>query len=218
MPGPVVHLQGIGVRIGDTPILRNLDLLVGPGEAVGLIGSNGSGKTTLLRVIATLLRPTSGVGTVLGASLVDDERYDVRRRVGLIGHQPGLYPNLTLEENISFVARVVGEGQSVVGRVLEQVGLGAARHRTASACSHGMQRRAEFARVMITKPDLLLLDEAHAGLDPQAGELVAHLAAGARARGGAAVVVSHEHARIAPLVDCFVELRSGGASDAEATS
>ena len=66
---PIVDLQGIGVRIGDTPILRNLTLSVAPGEVVGLIGSNGSGKTTLLRVVATLLPPTEGAGTVLGAPL-----------------------------------------------------------------------------------------------------------------------------------------------------
>jgi heme ABC exporter ATP-binding subunit CcmA len=218
MSESVVHLDGIGVRIGDTPILRNLHLSVGVGEAVGLIGSNGSGKTTLLRVLATLLRPTSGTGTVLGASLLEEERFEVRPRIGLIGHQPGLYPNLTLEENISFVARVLGKPLSVVGEVLQQVGLGAARHRTAAACSHGMQRRAEFARVIISEPHLLLLDEAHAGLDPQAADLVAHLAAQARTRGGAAVVVSHEHARIEPLVDRFVELHAGAISDPDGES
>jgi heme exporter protein A len=78
-----------------------------------------------------------------------------------------------------------------------------------------MQRRAEFARVALTRPDLLLLDEAHAGLDPQAADLVAHLVAGVRARDGAAIVVSHEHARIAPLVDRFVELHGGALTDAE---
>ena len=87
--------------------------------------------------------------------------------------------------------------------------------RKAAACSHGMQRRAEFARLVLTKPDLLLLDEAHAGLDPQAADLVAHLVAGVRSRGGAAIVVSHEHARIAPLVDRFVELQGGAVVETE---
>jgi heme ABC exporter ATP-binding subunit CcmA len=213
MPEHVVRLRGVGVRIGDTPILRNLDLQVRPGEAVGLIGSNGSGKTTLLRLVATLLAPTEGEGQVLGASLQGEGRFGVRSRIGLIGHTPSLYPNLTLEENLSFVARMSGIADEEVPAVLDRVGLGLARNRTAAACSHGMQRRIEFARLMMTKPDLILLDEAHAGLDPQAGALVAHLVAGARARGGAAIVVSHEHARIAPLVDRFVELVNGAISE-----
>jgi ABC-type multidrug transport system ATPase subunit len=213
----IVDLKGIAVRIGDTPILRNLTLSVAPGEVVGLIGSNGSGKTTLLRVVATLLPPSEGDGTVLGAPLrgTGEERYAVRPRIGLIGHVPGLYPNLTLEENIAFIARMRGIPVSEVPLVLDRVGLGLARGRKAAHCSHGMQRRAEFARLVLTKPDLLLLDEAHAGLDPQAADLVAALVAGARSRGGAALVVSHEHARIAPLVDRFVELRAGAVADTE---
>lgn len=211
----IVDLQALGVRIGDTPILRNLTMSVRGGEVVGLIGANGSGKTTLLRVVATLLPPTEGGGSVLGASLRDDGRFEVRHRIGLIGHQPGLYSQLTLEENIAFVARMRGLPPTEVPKVLDRVGLGLARGRKAAACSHGMQRRAEFARLMLTRPDLLLLDEAHAGLDPAAADLVAHLVAGARARGGGAVVVSHEHGRIAPLVDRFVELDGGAVADAE---
>jgi len=213
MPDPVIDLRAVGVRLGDTPILRNLHLRVGAGEAIGLIGSNGSGKTTLLRLVATLLAPNEGEGTVLGVSLLSPERFAVRPRIGLIGHAPGLYPQLSLEENLTFVARMSGLPVAGVPGVLDRVGLGLARHRRAAACSHGMQRRGEFARVMLTRPDLLLLDEAHAGLDPQAADLVAYLVKGVRARGGAAVVVSHEHGRIAPLVDRFVQLQGGAIAD-----
>jgi len=215
MSEPIVALRALGVRIGDTPILRNLTLSLGGGEVVGLIGSNGSGKTTLLRVVATLLPPSRGSGEVLGAPLDGEERFAVRHRIGLIGHQPGLYPQLTLEENIAFVARMRGIPPARVTDVLDRVGLGLARGRKAAACSHGMQRRAEFARLILTAPDLLLLDEAHAGLDPQAADLVAHLVAGVRARGGGSLVVSHEHHRIAPLVDRFVELAGGALADTE---
>ena len=213
----LVDLHGIGVRLGDTPILRGLDLQVGAGEVIGLVGANGSGKTTLLRVVATLLVPTGGKGEVMGAGLTDEARYDVRSRIGLIGHTPALYPNLSLEENTRFVAHLTGAGPGSVGAALDQVGLAGARHRQAVQCSHGMQRRAEFARLLITKPDLLLLDEAHAGLDRHAADLVAFLLQDVRFRGGGAMLVSHEHNRMAPLVDRVVELVNGAVRDWEAS-
>ncbi|MBN2112592.1 MAG: ABC transporter ATP-binding protein [Acidimicrobiia bacterium] len=194
-------------------MLRNLYLRVEAGEAVGLIGANGSGKTTLLRLLATLLAPTDGEGGVLGVSLRAAGRFAVRPRIGLIGHTPALYPQLTLEENLAFVARIAGIPSAAVGEVLDRVGLGLARHRRAAACSHGMQRRGEFARVTLTRPDLLLLDEAHAGLDAQAADLVAYLVREVQGRGGAAVVVSHEPGRIAPLVGRFVELQAGAIAE-----
>jgi heme exporter protein A len=214
---PLVELRGVGVRVGDTPILRGADLRVDPGEAIGLVGANGSGKTTLLRLVATLLAPTSGTGEVLGAGLAAEERYEVRRRIGLIGHTPALYPNLTLEENTRFVAGLVGAPGGAVAAALDEVGLAGARHRRAVHCSHGMQRRAEFARLLITLPDLVLLDEAHAGLDRHAADLVAFIVDGVRSRGGGAILVSHEHNRMAPVVDRVVELRNGSVGDWEAT-
>lgn len=216
MTDPLLDLRAVGVRLGDTPILRGVDLRVGAGEVVGLVGSNGSGKTTLLRVAATLLVPTSGSGSVLGAGLTEESRYDVRSRIGLIGHTPALYPNLSLEENTRFVAQLTGAAPGSVGAALDQVGLAGARHRRAVQCSHGMQRRAEFARLLITKPDLVLLDEAHAGLDRHAADLVAFILQDVRSRGGGAMLVSHEHNRMEPLVDRVVELWNGAVRDWQA--
>ncbi len=209
MTSPVVELRAVGVRLGDTPVLRDLDLVVPSGEALGIHGANGSGKSTLLRVLATLLAPTAGAGRVLGADLTGRDRFAVRPRIELVGHQPALYPELTLEENTAFVARVRGAGPERVAEVLDQVGLGRARHRRAAHCSHGMLRRAEFARVLLTGPDLLLLDEAHAGLDPAAGDLVALLAKQTQARGGAAVLVTHDAVRVRGLIDRAYELDAG---------
>ena len=216
MTDPLLEMRALGVRLGDTPILRGVDLRVDAGEVVGLVGSNGSGKTTLLRVAATLLVPTSGEGEVLGAGLTADDRYGIRSRIGLIGHTPALYPNLTLEENTRFVAHLRDAPRGTVGAALDRVGLAGARHRRAIQCSHGMQRRAEFARLLITRPDLVLLDEAHAGLDRHAADLVAFLIQDVRNRGGGAMLVSHEHQRMAPLVDRVVELRNGSVQAWEA--
>lgn len=204
-----MSLRGVGVRVGVTPILRDVDLDVAAGETLGLFGPNGAGKTTLLRLMATIVIPSAGFGTVLGADLAGGERFDVRSRIGFIGHVPALYPELTLHENLQFAARVVGIAEGRVAEVLEAVGLGRAEGRRVDQCSYGMQRRAEFARELMLEPDLLLLDEPHSALDAGATDLVGHLIAEVKSRGGACVVVTHDRARVEALVDRSVVISSG---------
>ena len=206
---PLVELHGVSGRIGTSTILRDVDFSVDASEAVGMFGGNGAGKTTLLRIIATLMRPAAGSGSVLGAAITGPERFGVRRRIGLIGHIPALYPELTLAENLQFAARVSGLADKRVTESLAAVGLDNAADRRADQCSHGMQRRAEFAREMMREPDLLLLDEPHTALDPSAVDLVGHLVQSIVARGGGVVVVSHDQERIAPMVHRSVKIASG---------
>jgi len=195
--------------MGATTILRDVDVSVAPGEAVGLFGANGAGKTTLLRILATLLTPSAGDGTILGAPVTGSARYDVRPQISLIGHVPALYPELTLRENLQFAARIGGQTDRRVDEVLATVGLADAADRRGAACSYGMQRRAEFARELMRAPRLLLLDEPHTALDAAAVELVGHITAGVVKRGGAVVVVSHDRTRVAPMVDRTLEIAGG---------
>lgn len=190
-------------------MLRSIDLRVGPGEVVGVVGPNGSGKSTLLRILATLMKPTVGSARVLGVDTGGERLGPVRRRVALLGHHPGLWGELTLIENLSFVGRLSGAGTDRVEEILERVGLGGAMHRRADHSSHGMQRRVEFARVLLTAPDLLLLDEAHAGLDRAAQALVEASVRDVRRRRGGVVLVSHEPDRMLPLVDITYQLVGG---------
>ncbi|OFW63383.1 MAG: hypothetical protein A2135_01820 [Actinobacteria bacterium RBG_16_67_15] len=206
---PVVDVSSLAVRRPGALVLRQVELRVDAGEAIGLFGDNGSGKTTLLRVLATLIRPSEGGGTVLGARLGTAEIEAIRPRIGLIGHEPALYPNLTLGENLALVHDLCAAPAATPAEALAAVGLAAAGRRRVAHCSNGMRRRAEFARMLITRPDLLLLDEAHVGLDPAAASLVAHLVADVRERGGAAVVVSHERDRVAGIVGRTVVLGDG---------
>ena len=206
---PLAQLEGVGVRVGTTTILRDVDLRLDAGETLGLFGANGSGKTTLLRVLATLLKPERGAGEVLGAGLDSDDRYDVRRRIGLVGHVPALYPELTLAENLRFSARTAGVEAGRVGPVLAAVGLGRAADRRSDVCSHGMQRRAEFARELMLERELLLLDEPHSALDQDASDLVEGLVERTAARGGAAVLASHDRERVTALADRCVEIKAG---------
>ncbi|EYR64491.1 transcriptional regulator [Actinotalea ferrariae CF5-4] len=213
--GPVATLESVHATIAGTPVLRGVDLRLHAGEVVGLLGPNGSGKSTLLKVLAGMLRPVGGTCRVLGVDVGADGatgragRARVRTSITLIGHQPALYPQLELGENLRLVARLTGRDEAHAESALEAVGLAAARHRRADRCSHGMLRRADLARALLTEPQLLLLDEAHAGLDRDSVHLVQVLTDQVRARSGACVLVSHERDQLGPLVDRAVELVDG---------
>ncbi|NNK91253.1 MAG: ABC transporter ATP-binding protein [Acidimicrobiia bacterium] len=206
---PIAQLSGVGVRFGRIPVLRGIDLEVAPSEVVGVVGPNGSGKSTLLRILATLVKPTVGDATVLGVEVGSDGIRATRHRLALLGHHSALWGELTLLENLTFVARMSGVGTDRVEEILELVGLGGSMGRRADHSSHGMQRRIEFARTLLTRPDLLLLDEAHAGLDKAAQALVELAVSDVRNRAGGVVLVSHEPDRMLPLVDTTYELVNG---------
>ena len=217
-PAPVAVLRGAAVDIGGTPVLRDVNLRLNPGEVVGLVGANGSGKSTLLRVLATLLPPVSGHGEVLGVDLRDRgsagaARVRVRTSVTLVGHQPAIYPQLDLVENLRLVAHLIGRDIAEAEQALEIVGLLAAARRRADRCSQGMLRRLDLARALLTRPRLLLLDEAHAGLDRDSVQLVELLTQHVRSRSGACVLVAHERDRLRTVVDRGIELVAGAAED-----
>lgn len=206
---PVAVLTGVGVEVARTPVLRQVHLTLRAGEVLGLTGPNGSGKSTLLRVLATLLAPSAGTGVVLGAELGQPGCAAVRPQIGLLAHAAGLSPRLTLIENLRLIARLTGRHAGAAEQALAEVGLGGAAHRRVEQCSQGMVRRAELARLLMSEPRLLLLDEPHVGLDLAAAGLVQVLVGRCRAAGGAAVVVSHEPERLVVLADRVVEIVDG---------
>ena len=194
----LVALEGVAVRAGAVTILRDVDLELSAGESLGLFGANGAGKTTLLRLVATLIVPSAGSATVLGADATGADRFSVRSRIGYVGHIPGLYPELTLEENLRFSARVAGLPIGAVAAALAAVGL-----------ADAAGRRAVLARELMRRPDLLLLDEPHAALDQDSADLVSALVAATLAAGGAAILVSHDRDRVAAAVGRTVEIKAG---------
>jgi heme ABC exporter ATP-binding subunit CcmA len=205
----LVSVEDLVVVRGETPVLQGVSLTLGPGESLGIAGHNGSGKTTLLRILATLLRPTSGIVEVLGRDTTGKDARLVRPRIGFVGHAPALSPHLTLAENLHYVAALGGIDRGLVPEALAMVGLGRAGDRLAAKASQGMGRRVDLARIVITQPTLLLLDEPFAGLDSHATGIIGAIIERTVARGGAAVVVSHEPDRAATVVDRTITLDNG---------
>jgi heme exporter protein A len=206
---PVVSFQNAGVSLGGRPVLREVDLVVSPGEAVGIAGPNGSGKTTLVRAAATLIAIDLGRLTVLGSDSGASGLTAVRRSIGLIGHQPAVIPDLTLFENLDHIARLGGFDRTRVGRALDVVGLSGAADRRAEACSFGMLRRLEIAHLLLARPQLLLLDEAASGLDEAARDLISALVGSVRARNGGCLVVSHDRSQLETLTDRVLTITDG---------
>jgi heme ABC exporter ATP-binding subunit CcmA len=206
---PVVSLRGAVALTGRFPALSGADLSVGAGEVVSVVGANGAGKTTLLRVCAGLLAVAAGEAVVLGVDLRDDPAA-IRRHVGLLGHAPSLYDELTALENVRFGLQAAGIGTAPVGPALERVGIGGRLLKTpAGRLSAGQRRRVALAVLVARCPELWLLDEPHAGLDPQSRELLAELVDEAVAGGSAVLFSSHEAELAASLSDRQVSMAGG---------
>jgi heme exporter protein A len=206
---PIVTLDAAGVSLGGQPILRGVELSLTRCETVGVFGPNGSGKTTLLRLLATLLRPDTGVGTVLGAGLGSREVFGVRPAIGLISHRPAVIDELTIGENLEHAARLRGVDPIKIENALRVVGLDQASHRRAGASSFGMLRRVEVARLLMTRPRLLLLDEAFSALDSEAASLIDALVARTLHDDGAVVMVSHDQTHLEERSGRLLSLASG---------
>jgi len=202
-------LEGIAKRFGRKWALRGASMRAQSGSALALMGHNGSGKTTLLRVIATTLRPTRGRGTVFGHTLVRDADA-IREHVGALYHAAGVYGDLSARENLEFARRMWG-GRAVVSvdAALERVDLAYAANERAAGFSSGMTRRLALARLVMRPPRLLLLDEPYASFDADGIELVNDIVRETAARGGIALIATHDPERSAGVVDGIVTLQEG---------
>ena len=172
-----IEARGLDQRYGSRTALAGIDLDVETGEAVAVLGENGSGKTTLLRILATAARPAAGSLVILGLE-ARQHRESLRARIGYLAHAGGLYPALTALENLEFYCDLYGIDRARAGRVLDEVGLVAARRRRASELSRGMQQRLALGRSILHEPEILLLDEPDAGLDETGRDLLGRLARG----------------------------------------
>jgi ABC-2 type transport system ATP-binding protein len=163
MSNSAVESRGLRVVRGGQEVVHDLTFTVPRGSVVGLLGPSGCGKTTLMRAVVGVQIVAGGTVTVLGHPAGG---HALRRRVGYATQQPAVYADLSVEENLRYFASVLGAPRTDVGRVIEEVGLGAVRDRTAAKLSGGQQNRVNLAVALLGEPELLVLDEPTVGLDP----------------------------------------------------
>ena len=214
-PPAAIELDGLTRRYGERVALQDVTLTVPAGTTLVVFGPNGAGKSTLLRVLATLLRPHSGVVRVLGRALPDDG-WAVRGRIGLLTHEPLLYRDLSGRENLRFHARLHGVGFTRVEELLDRVGLKLRADDRVHTYSRGMVQRLAVCRAVLHDPDVLLLDEPRANLDPAATDLVEPLIGAASGR--TRVVTSHDPAGGLAEADIALGLRGGRTMFVEAAN
>jgi len=165
----VIDVHGLTKSFGAKRVVDNVDMQVAKGEIYGFLGPNGSGKTTTIRLICGLLTPDSGSGTCLGYDVIKDSA-KIKLEVGYMTQKFSLYEDLSIRENLDFVARIYAlpDRENAVDATLEKLNLKARAHQLAGTLSGGWKQRLALASCIMHRPKLLLLDEPTAGVDPKA--------------------------------------------------
>ena len=208
---PVVRLRSVVCLLGRFPALAGVDLDLAPGEVVLLSGGNGAGKTTLLRLVAGLVPVGRGEARVLDTDLTADRRSH-RSRLALVGQEAAAYDDLTVRENLRFAARSVGRSDADADAVVDELGLTPLADVRHGRLSTGQRRRLGLAVGLVRHPELLLLDEPHAGLDAPGRAYLDGVLAAAPRNGTSVLIASHELDLVRPVADREVVLVNGRTS------
>jgi heme exporter protein A len=200
--------ENVERRFGNFRVLRGLNLTVPRSNVLALFGPNGAGKTTFLKLLAGLASPNGGSAQVFGCALPGDAK--LRRRIGVVAHEPYVYADLTARENLDYYARLYRVTRSDrAADLIEQVGLSGAAHRTVRTYSRGMLQRLALARALLHEPDLLLLDEPFTGLDPQGAQTLIELLSAEKTRGTTMIITTHDFDRGLAVADRAAVLAGG---------
>lgn len=208
----LIEARGVSKHFGRRKVLNSLDLKVGEGEIVALMGPNGSGKTTLLRILSTLTMPSEGDVLLNGKSVYEDPER-ARRSIGMVGHSTYTYDDLTGLENLRFFWSMYGldnaDFKDAGVSMLRRVGLSHRMNDRAVVFSKGMRQRLAIARALIHSPSVLLLDEPFSSLDQKGVDILSQILSAEREKGHSVLVVTHDIERIAAFAD-RADVLSGG--------
>lgn len=168
--GNIIEIKNLTKTFGSFTAVRPMNLTVKEGEIFGFLGPNGAGKTTTISMLTTLIKPSSGTASIAGHDLIQGG-IDIRRIIGVVPQSFSLFPELTAEENLEYIGRLYGMGESEISQrseyLLKQVALYDHRKRIAGIFSGGMKQRLSLAASIMSKPKILFMDEPTTGLDPQ---------------------------------------------------
>jgi heme ABC exporter ATP-binding subunit CcmA len=204
-----VEVSDLEKHFGSVAALHRVSFQIAPGTITLVMGTNGAGKSTLLRILGALTRPSRGRVSLFGEDPFGSSAAALRGRIGFVGQELGLYGDLTVEENLSFAARLHGASARAASEPLQQLGLGGVADRRVRTLSLGFRRRAALARALVADPELLLLDEPWNGLDAESAKRLAVLLAARRERGASAIVASHAVRDYRDLFDGVIKLEGG---------
>jgi ABC-type multidrug transport system ATPase subunit len=211
-PTLCARLDQVSKLFGAFAALRQVSVDLEPGRCYVLVGENGAGKSTLLRILAGLLRPSFGTARVFGG--LEPEK--ARARIGYMSHAPMLYDELTAEENLRYFASLYpGRACLTPAEALRQVGLDPDLKRSLGQYSQGMRQRTSLARVLLSVPELLLLDEPFSNMDIESARQMVAMLAGFRRNNRTIVLTTHQRELAAPIADWVLTLHGGRVASLE---
>ena len=205
-----IEVRGLTKSFGERYALRGIDLQVSRGEHLVIFGPNGAGKTTLVKILATLIKPTSGSVWLDGID-IRDKPAQVRRQISLVSHETFLYDDLTVYENLKFYGKMydVPELETKIREVISWVQLESRLYDRVGTLSHGLQQRASIARAVLHNPSILFLDEPEVGLDPHASTVIRDILDSINSGSRTVVMTTHNLERGLELGDKVIILDRG---------
>jgi heme ABC exporter ATP-binding subunit CcmA len=201
----IASLEEVSKLYGRFAALRKISFTFSPGACYVLLGENGAGKSTLLRVLAGLLTPTLGRVLVNGA-----EPRDARAGIGYMSHAPMLYDELSATENLNYFGSLYGGAATLTAEAaLDSVGLDPRLNRPVGQYSQGMRQRTSLARVLLSQPSLLLLDEPFSNMDAASATQMLSLIGRMRDQGRTVILTTHQRELAEPIADCLLTMQAG---------
>ncbi|WML45262.1 heme ABC exporter ATP-binding protein CcmA [Neobacillus sp. PS3-40] len=206
----MIEIKKLTKQADNKLILRGIDLSIRKGETVAILGPNGAGKSTLLKVLATLIKPTSGSVKINGLDLKKNH-LDIKKIFGYLPHSSLLYENYSPLENLVFYGKLYGvsKAEERAIELVKEVGLSFFLNEPVKNFSRGMIQRIAIARAIVHEPELLLLDEPHTGLDQGAISILNNVILSMKAKGTTTLMVTHDFKQAAEICDRIIIIKNG---------